>query len=62
MSFAETYQETVGLWTPEPTPVMISWERCPVHGFRFISMPRDAGEGYHGKLEKCPLKSCNQGR
>jgi hypothetical protein len=48
--------------TPEPAPVMISYERCPIHNFRFISMPRDAGEGYRGKLEKCPLRACREGR
>lgn len=58
MTLAETYQDTAS----EPTPVMISYDRCPVHGFRFISMPRDAGEGYRGQLEKCPLRACKEGR
>ena len=62
MTLAETYQDTFGQLTPEPTPVMISFDKCKIHGFRFISMPRDAGEGYRGKLEKCPLKKCPEGR
>jgi hypothetical protein len=48
--------------TPEPMPVMQSYERCPIHNFRFISMPRDSREGYHGLLEKCPLRACKEGR
>ena len=54
MTLAETYQDA--------TPVMISFDKCKIHGFRFISMPRDAGEGYRGLLEKCPLKICKEGR
>jgi len=54
---AEEYGLALG--TPEPLPVMISCTRCPIHNFHYVSMPRNAGENYHGPLEKCPIKSCD---
>ena len=57
MRLEEMYNDTIGLRTPEPVPVKISYERCSVHGFFLVNVPRDAGENV-GELFKCPLKSC----
>ena len=57
MNLEDTYQETLGQLTPEPLPVKISAEVCPVHNFHLVSVPRDAGTG-EKVYYKCPLKSC----
>lgn len=44
--------------TPEPTPVYVSYDRCEVHGFFKISMPRNEGEIYDGLPYTCPIKGC----
>lgn len=47
---------------PEPLPVRQSADTCPIHGFRFISMPRNSKEEYYGLDYKCPWKKCQHGR
>lgn len=46
---------------PDPLPVIISSAKCPIHGFHFVSYPRDKGAETHGLLQKCPLKDCGAG-
>ena len=48
--------------TAEPLPVKLSDERCEKHGFRFISMPREANDTDDlGFVAKCPLRGCFSG-
>lgn len=37
--------------------------KCPVHGFKFVLMPRDPDGVFKSKgyTEKCPLKNCKEG-
>jgi hypothetical protein len=58
MSYAEAYQDTFGQLTPEPTPVMISHDVCPHHGFNLISVPRDRTASFDVSF-KCPLRVCS---
>lgn len=62
MTLAETYQDTFGQLNPEPTPVMISFARCPIHpDFHFVSMPREIGGDDLGFSSKCPIRGCLNG-
>jgi hypothetical protein len=45
--------------TPEPREVYLSYSRCPIHNFYFISTPRDKGTGIP-TIFKCPLKNCSE--
>ena len=44
----------------DPLPVVISEERCPVHGFRYISMPRQV-DLLSDYIFKCVFKACGHG-
>jgi hypothetical protein len=46
---------------PETLPVKQSSETCPVHNFRFVSYPRDAGSDDLNFVMKCPLRVCFHG-
>lgn len=55
------HREEVVPLTPDPTPVKLSDNRCKVHNFAMISMPRDEKGADYGYVEKCPLRNCSEG-
>ena len=57
MTLAETYQDA----TPEPTQVVISFDKCLIHGFHMVSMPREVGGDNLGFSAKCPIRGCLSG-
>lgn len=46
---------------PDTLPVQQSTETCPIHGFRYISYPRDMSADDLNFSAKCPLRVCFQG-
>lgn len=55
------HREEVVPLTPDPTPVKLSEDICPIHGFHFVSMPRDVNGENFGYVSKCGLRSCSHG-
>lgn len=47
--------------TPEVNPVFVCEERCTIHNFALVSMPRNKNQDYNGLKYKCPLVGCLNG-